>query len=161
MKNAKQLLGDALLIPSCINETDLHIVPDVQMNKAYPKKHYWAINYKLFPLVDNIEGDLSYAKSLIPAVVSFYNNDLWENQLFLHMVLTQIATVEKYTNNQPVGKLLGLTTDMQSHFLFGRLINIQLVIKDIMNEHFTFVPHINALGIKERLNKSLKESTYE
>lgn len=161
MKNAKQPLENTLLIPSCIKGTDLHVVPDVQMNKAYPKEHYWQINYKLFPLVDKIEGDLSYAESLIPAVVSFYNNDLWEDQLFLHMVLTQIANVEKYTNNQSVGKLLGLTRDMQSYFLFGRLINIQLVIKDIMDEHFTFVPRMSAPGIKGRLNKFLKEHTYE
>lgn len=161
MKDINGLLENALLIPSCINETDLHVVPDVQMNKAYPENRYWAINYKLFPLVDSINGHSSYAESLIPAVASFYNNDLWKNQLFLHMVLTQIANVEKYMSNEPITKPMELTRDMQSYFLSGRLKNIQLVIKDIMNEHFTFVPHINAYGVKERLNKFLQESTYE
>lgn len=77
------------------------------------------------------------------------------------MVLTQIANVEKYMSNELITKPMELTRDMQSYFLSGRLINIQLVIKDIMNKHFTFVPHINAYGVKERLNKFLQESTYE
>lgn len=81
MKDIDGLLENALLIPSCINETDLHVVPDVQMNKAYPENRYWAINYTLFPLVDSINGHSSYAESLIPAVVSFYNNDLWEKPI--------------------------------------------------------------------------------
>lgn len=145
-----------LLIPTQISYHELHVESDKEMNHAYPNKTYWKICTDRFTLLEFIEGDKSYAESLILPVKDFYNGKMWENQMLLHLILAQIFAVNKYFNQG--GKVIDEFTQIENGslcFLMGRLTNIQIVIKDIMNEHFTFVPRISVKGLQKELNNLL------